>query len=165
MTHPVWQLPILEGKSALVLTPCPGTQKVSLISSLTQLKEMSVKAIVTALDNDEMIEAGVGTLGKEAKALGMDWFQLPIEDNCAPEGDFSDKWKIVSPQLHKIMTQGGKVTLHCMGGSGRTGMLAAHLLLELNWNIDTIINEVRALRPKAFSKQAQIDYINKIAKK
>ena len=165
MIHPVWQLPIIEGKSALVLTPCPGTQKVSLLDSLTQLREMGVKAIVTALDNEEMVEANVGKLGEQTKALGMDWFQLPIKDNCAPEGDFSAQWKVVSPQLHKIITEGGKVTLHCMGGSGRTSVLAAHLLLELDWDIDTIINEVRTLRPKAFSKQVQINYINEITKK
>jgi protein-tyrosine phosphatase len=163
MTHPIWQLPILEGKSALVLTPCPGTQNVSLFDSLTQLKESGVEAIVTALQVNEMNQAGVQQLEEQTKALNMVWFHLPIEDNCAPEGDFAEQWKVVSPELHKIINQGGKVTLHCMGGSGRTGMLAAHLLLELDWDIETIMSEVKALRPKAFSKQAQIDYLNKIA--
>ena len=63
------------------------------------------------------------------------------------------------------MNQGGKLVLHCMGGSGRTGMLAAHLLLELGWDLDTIKKEVKVLRPGAFTKPVQIEYIDQVAAK
>ncbi|MGR5542522.1 phosphatase, partial [Vibrio campbellii] len=58
---------------------------------------------------------------------------------------------------------GGKVAMHCMGGSGRTGLFAAHLLLEKNWPLDKIISEVQALRPGAFTKPVQVDYIQSVA--
>jgi protein-tyrosine phosphatase len=52
-----------------------------------------------------------------------------------------------------------------MGGSGRTGLFAAHLLLEKGWSLDEIISRVQALRPGAFTKQVQVDYIKAVAEK
>lgn len=165
MIHPTWELPILEGKAALILTPCPGTKEANLSESLKQLKEQGVQAIVTALDLDEMAKAGVAELPKQTNNLGMNWFNLPIEDDCAPGEEFALNWRQTSPELHKIMNQGGKLALHCMGGSGRTGLLAAHLLLELDWDLEKIKSEVKALRPGAFSKPLQIEYIDQFAAK
>lgn len=163
--HPTWELQILAGQSALVLTPCPGTKEVDLLTSLKQLQAQGVRAVVTALDFAEMAEAGVAQLPEQTRELGMNWFHLPIEDDCAPDETFASEWKKISPELHTIINQGGKLALHCMGGSGRTGMLAAHLLLELGWDLDTIKSEVKALRPGAFTKPLQIEYIEQFAKK
>ena len=163
--HPTWELKILEGQAALILTPCPGTKETGLSASLKQLKAQGGQAVVTALEFDEMAKAGVSELPEQIKDLGMAWFHLPIEDDCAPGEEFASEWQRVSPELHKIIDQGGKLVLHCMGGSGRTGMLAAHLLLELGWDLEMIKSEVKALRPGAFSKPLQIEYIDQIAAK
>ncbi|KGY11011.1 phosphatase [Vibrio tubiashii] len=163
MTHPTWQLDIETG--ALVLTPCPGTKGVDLDTSLAQLKEQGVEAIVTALDDAELASKEVSELGEKTQQLGMQWFQIEIEDDCAPGADFASKWQTASPELHKIVDNGGKVAMHCMGGSGRTGLFAAHLLLEKQWKLEDIVREVQALRPGAFTKQVQVDYINQVAVK
>lgn len=158
MIHPVWELSVESG--ALVLTPCPGTKGVSLEESLAQLKALGVTAIVTAINEEEMAEKGVAALGEQTQAMGMQWFHAPIEDDKAPDDAFIKHWQACQSALHKAIANGDKVALHCMGGSGRTGMLAAHLLLERGWELEDIIREVQALRPGAFTKQAQIDYIN-----
>ncbi|ARC93342.1 phosphatase [Vibrio coralliilyticus] len=163
MTHPTWQLDLEQG--ALVLTPCPGTKGVDLEVSLVQLKEQGVEAIVTALDNTELENKGVAQLGEAAEKLGMQWFQIEIEDDCAPGDDFAVKWRQASSALHQVVDNGGKVAMHCMGGSGRTGLLAAHLLLEKQWPLSDIVKEVQALRPGAFTKPVQVDYINAVAAK
>ena len=163
MTHPTWQLDLEQG--ALVLTPCPGTKGVDLEASLTQLKQQGVQAIVTALDNTELASKDVSQLGAEAEKLGMQWFQIEIEDDCAPGDEFATKWQQASPALHRIVDNGGKVAMHCMGGSGRTGLLAAYLLLEKQWPLSHIVKEVQALRPGAFTKSIQVDYINAVAAK
>ncbi|TFH89886.1 cyclin-dependent kinase inhibitor 3 family protein [Vibrio ouci] len=163
MSHPTWQLDLDAG--ALVLTPCPGTKGVDLDSSLAQLKEQGVEAIVTALDDAELASKDVAALGEKARALGMQWFQIEIEDDCAPGAEFATKWQVASHELHKVVDNGGKVAMHCMGGSGRTGLFAAHLLLEKGWDLDKIVQEVQALRPGAFTKPIQVDYINAVAQK
>ena len=161
MTHPTWQLDLEQG--ALVLTPCPGTKEATLDASLAQLKEQGVEAIVTALDDHELASKDVAALGEKTRALGMQWFQIEIEDDCAPGADFAVKWQAASPELHNIVDNSGKVAMHCMGGSGRTGLLAAHLLLEKSWDMSKIVQEVQALRPGAFTKPIQVEYINGVA--
>lgn len=159
--HPTWQLDLKTG--ALVLTPCPGTKGTDLDASLAQLKAQGVEAIVTALDDHELASKDVAALGEKTRALGMQWFQVEIEDDCAPGADFAAKWQAASPALHQVVDNGGKVAMHCMGGSGRTGLLAAHLLLEKNWDMSKIVQEVQALRPGAFTKPIQVEYINGVA--
>ncbi|ANP75267.1 cyclin-dependent kinase inhibitor 3 family protein [Vibrio sp. 10N.222.51.C8] len=161
MIHPTWQLDLEQG--ALVLTPCPGTKEATLDASLAQLKEQGVEAIVTALDDHELASKDVAALGEKTRALGMQWFQIEIEDDCAPGAGFAAKWQAASPELHNIVDNGGKVAMHCMGGSGRTGLFAAHLLLEKGWDLSKVVQEVQALRPGAFTKPIQVEYINGVA--
>ncbi|ANU37996.1 cyclin-dependent kinase inhibitor 3 family protein [Vibrio scophthalmi] len=161
LAHPTWQLDVAEG--ALILTPCPGTKDASLYESLEQLKAQGVEAIVTALDYKELAEKNVSQLGSLTQELGMQWFQIEIEDDCAPDGNFMSKWQAASPALQAIVDKGGKVAMHCMGGSGRTGLLAAHLLLERDWALDEVVSQVQALRPGAFTKPVQIAYIEQVA--
>ncbi|MCV6021746.1 hypothetical protein OFO93_35130, partial [Escherichia coli] len=82
----------------------------------------------------------------------------------APSEDFAVKWQQASPELHASLAQAGKVAMHCMGGSGRTGLFAAHLLLEKEWTLDDIVREVQALRPGAFTNPVQLEYIERVAK-
>lgn len=167
MTHPIWQLKVnkTDDEAALILTPCPGTKGVSLRDSLMQLKEQGAEAIVTALTMDEMVSKDVQQLEEVSRSLAMKWFHLPIEDDRAPESDFATKWNAVSSELHAILDNNGKVVMHCMGGSGRTGLLAAHLLLEKGWEIDSIVNEVQALRPGAYTKPVQVEYLETLRDK
>ncbi|MEZ8140849.1 phosphatase [Enterovibrio norvegicus FF-162] len=157
MTHPIWELPVETG--ALILTPCPGTKGTPLKESLEQLKAQGVTVIVTAINHAEMAKKGVTELSDCAEQVGIAWFHAPIEDDEVPEAVFVQSWQQCQPRLHQAIANGEKVALHCMGGSGRTGLMAAHLLLERGWELDDIIREVQALRPGAFTKQVQMDYI------
>lgn len=162
MTHPSWALPLAG--SALVLTPCPGTKGVALADSLQQLYAQGVRAVVTAISDDEMAQHGVTALGTLTRSLGMEWYHLVIEDDCAPDEAFALGWSEVSPALHQRIEQGEKIALHCMDGSGRTGLLAAHLLLEKDWSLEEIIARVQALRPGAFTKSVQLDYVRSLVR-
>ncbi|KXF81480.1 cyclin-dependent kinase inhibitor 3 family protein [Enterovibrio coralii] len=164
MTHPTWELP-LENTAGLVLTPCPGTKGVGLSDSIAQLKEQGVTVVVTALNQKEMEEAGVSALAEDVKKAGLTWLHAPIEDDCAPDAAFLAGWNEISPTVHQALENGEKVALHCMGGSGRTGLLAAHVLLEKDWALSDIVTQVQALRPGAFTKEVQVEYINTFANK
>ncbi|WP_087020888.1 tyrosine-protein phosphatase [Thaumasiovibrio subtropicus] len=163
MTHPVWELPISNEGAALILTPCPGTKGESLVASVEQLKRAGVTTVVTALNNEEMDKAGVAALPAEVQTAAMNWVHLPIEDDQAPDAAFAEQWKQQATSLRDRVLAGEKIAMHCMGGSGRTGLLAAHLLLDLGWDISTIKSKVQALRPGAFTKPVQIAYIDQVA--
>jgi protein-tyrosine phosphatase len=163
MTHPTWELPVEDNNAALILTPCPGTKEASLSDSIDQLKSQGVTVVVTALSTHEMQEKGVSDLPDLVEKAGLQWFHAPIEDDCAPNEAFQARWKHLSPSLHKALANGEKIAMHCMGGSGRTGLLAAHLLLEKGWELQEIITHVQSLRPGAFTKDVQVEYIHQFA--
>jgi len=164
MTHPIWQLNVEGNDAALILTPCPGTKGVDLEKSLIEFKALGAKAMVTALNYEEMKKAGVAELPQLAQHLGIAWYHQPIEDDSVPDEYFNTRWEKISPNIHHVLQHGGKVVLHCMGGSGRTGLLAAHILREMGWELDQIKSEVRALRPSAFTKPLQNEYIEQMCK-
>ncbi len=162
MRHPTWQLPVSQTYGSLILTPCPGTKGLALRESLAQLKAQGVVAIVSALSDQELQQKDVHDLGQQAQQLGLLWFQLPITDDAIPDADFAQKWPPISLQLQNKIKQQGHVALHCMGGSGRTGLLAAHLLLDFGWALADIKTQVQALRPNAFTQQLQLAYIEQL---
>lgn len=164
MIHPTWELPVAKC-GALILTPCPGTQQVTLLDSLQQLKEQGVTVVVTAIEQQEMQAKDVTDLGAVSASLGMQWLHLPIEDDSVPNQAFQQGWQKNSKALHATLARGEKIAMHCMGGSGRTGLLAAHLLLERNWSLNEIISQVQALRSGAFRKAEQLDYVHQLAQK
>lgn len=159
--HPTYELPVND--SALVLTPCPGTKSLGLQASLEQLRDQGVKAIVTLITDEEMKAKNVTNLGTSARELGIRWYHLAIEDDCMPDEDFATGWAEASPELHQVLKDGGKVAIHCMGGSGRTAMVTAHLLLEKGWELPQIVEQVKNLRPGAFTAPGQLEYVKSVA--
>ncbi len=161
-SHPFWLLPA-AGSGQLILTPCPGTKQCTLSDSLTQLKQAGAMAVVTMMTRTELQANQVADIEEQCKALDLSWFHLPIEDDNAPNGYFSVKWSEISAQLHQLLDQDLTLVLHCKGGSGRTGLVAAQLLLERGVELTSAKADIIALRPKAFSPQVHQEYIQDFA--
>ncbi|MCP4957053.1 MAG: phosphatase [Photobacterium aquimaris] len=160
--HPVWTLPLNEAapkKGGLLLTPCPGTKGVNAIMSLRQLKAAGATVVLTALEKNDLPDQGVELLAEACKLLGMQWFHVPIEDDCAPSVDFESKWQRANDAVQIALNNGEYVVAHCKGGSGRTGLLAARVLLARGKPFEETIAAIQAQRPGAFTRQSHIDYI------
>jgi len=160
--HPTWEIPVRG--SALVLMPCPGTKEATLDATLSQLSTSGVRVIVSAITTKELEATSLTHFDKSISKYGMKWFHLPIEDDSVPDDVFDAQWDDVASILLAELNQ-GKIALHCMGGSGRTGLLAARFLLELHWSITDIFTQVRELRPNAFSRREQKNYVETILRK
>ncbi|MFP2769883.1 cyclin-dependent kinase inhibitor 3 family protein [Oceanisphaera sp. KMM 10153] len=156
-SHPSWSLAIQQG--ALLLTPCPGTQGVELCESLSQLKADGATAVITLMTAAELDEEGLQDYSSAVKAAGLDWFHLPVPDFGVPGADFEQAWAVCHRELQQRLHAGDTLALHCKGGSGRTGMVAAKLMLAAGAAPEDAITAIQALRPRAFSYPAQRDYI------
>lgn len=160
--HPVWTLPLNEAASkqgGLLLTPCPGTKGVNAITSLRQLKAAGATVVLTALEKNDLPDQGVELLAEACKLLGMQWFHVPIEDDCAPSAEFESTWQRANDAAQIALNNGEYVVAHCKGGSGRTGLLAARILLARGKPFEETITAIQAQRPGAFTRQPHIDYI------
>mgnify|MGYP000035322759 FL=1 len=89
----------------------------------------------------------------------MAWYQLPIEDDCAPQAPFFDVFELVKDDLQVRLDSGETIAIHCRGGTGRTGLMAAILLLEAGESWETVKNQIQSIRPKALILAPHLAYI------
>lgn len=160
MSHPYSFKSLPHTPGALIFTPCPGTQATALAESLETLKQAGAVALVTLMSDTELQENGVGELGVAAKQYGLEWHQLPIEDDQAPDENFEAGLGEIRHQLDALLASNKTLAIHCKGGSGRTGLFAARLLIESGMPRREAIAWVQELRPRAIQKPAHINYIN-----
>src|SRR5690349_19854639 len=82
-------------------------------------------------------------------ARGMKWLHLPIVDVNIPSASFEAQWRVEVPELLAALRTGSKILVHCKGGLGRTGLVAAMLLMESGETSEAAIRKVRNVRPGA----------------
>jgi protein-tyrosine phosphatase len=156
MQHPFDILPLNSGQ--LIFTPCPGTKDASLNDSLAQLKAAGAAAVITLMPTPELAQNKVGSIGAICNELGLQWFQLPIEDDCAPQQPFEQAFAAHKVAILALLHNGKTVAIHCKGGSGRTGLIAAILMTAQGYSKAEATAQVQQLRPKALCHQVHQAY-------
>ena len=157
-THPCDVLPLVDG-GKLIFNPCPGTQGVGLAESLAQLREAGAHAVISMTPSEELAKLEVAALPEVVVQTGMRWFHLLIEDDAAPGPAFEQAWAANRDAVMALLSQQGGIAIHCRGGSGRTGFMAALILREMGMDGADADALVRRLRPKALTLPAHIDYL------
>ena len=162
-SHPYDVLPLEQGGS-LIFTPCPGTKGTDVQTSVSQLKQAGAQAVITLTPDEEMARLGVEDLPDACRSQGLAWLHLPVEDDAVPAPLFHERWQAQKVRAQRILDQGGALAIHCKGGSGRTGLLAAIILLERGNKLERVLSMVQALRPKALKLQAHADYLARMSR-
>ena len=98
-------------------------------------------------------------MGARVRARHMDWFHLPIPDVSVPDAAFEQQWKTVGADLMDRLRAEFDVLVHCKGGLGRAGTIAARLMVELGVIPPEAVKAVRSVRPGAIETSAQLDYV------
>lgn len=166
LTHPLLidsvTVPLSEG--LIGMTICPGmTQGGSserawnrdLDQDLAVIKAWGATALVTLIEDYELEILSVANLPQKVRALGLEWHQLPIMNRDVPYERFEEKWIISGRVLRQQLRQGQRIVLHCVYGLGRSGMIAARLLVELGESPDLAIRRVRTARHGAIETERQ----------
>lgn len=167
-THPIRvdAVPVRDG--LLGLTFCPGKHGDSLNGApwardletdLAALKSWGTGLVVTLMERREFELLRVPDLDLRIAAHGMAWAHLPIPDQGVPGPTFSVAWPQVRTELLSRLAAGGRTVLHCRGGLGRTGMIAAMLLIETGAVPDDAIRIVRSVRPRAIETAEQALFV------
>jgi len=168
MTHPlrIDSLPISNG--LLGLTLCPGKKGESVFGEawdrdldvdLDVIKAWGANAVLSLIEDHEFDLLSVSGLGDAVKARGMGWYHFPIRDLDVPTPEAMLRWRNLSPGLHQTLENGGRVLIHCRGGLGRAGTVAALLLVERGHSATKAMAIVRAARPGAIETKVQERFV------
>lgn len=153
------------------LTFCPGKKQACAATGqwnrdlgldLDAIAQWGAAAVVTLVEDHELESLEVAGLGTAVADRHMVWYHLPIRDVGTPGDQFEVEWRTSGEQLRAILRDGFNVLVHCKGGLGRAGLVAARLLVELGWGPNAAIKEVRAVRPGAIETDAQLNYVMKL---
>jgi len=159
MNHPYDLLSIPGIKGKLIFTPCPGTKNSSLADSLATLKQAGASAVISLMPASEQAANGAEDIGKQCQVQDMAWFHLPVADEQVPLEDFGQGWKASKQSILERLNAGQDIAIHCKGGSGRTGLIAARIMIEAGIPRADAIALVQALRPKAIQHPALLNWL------
>lgn len=154
------------------MTLCPGKHQTNasfggdwirdLDTDLGKFKEWGATAVLTLMEDHELRRYRVEGLGKAVQGLAMEWYQTPIQDGGTPEEEFDDLWPSAGTKLRQHLKSGHRVLVHCRAGLGRTGMVAARLLVEMGVPSSQAILRVRQVRPGTIENSDQEDHVRSV---
>jgi len=171
-THP---LQIAEVRASPVhgrigITFCPGKHDAAAITGawardlaadLDVIAAWGARLVLTLVEPAELIALKVPNLGSEILSRGLEWRHLPIADYAIPDDAFEKQWETQGRDIRALLRAGGDVLVHCKGGLGRAGTMAARLLVELGLPPEQAIAEVRRARQGAIETQAQLALVQR----
>ena len=158
------ELPFGPGRGVIGITFCPGKQGDSVAGSpwqrdlardLDAIAAWGARAVITLIEPHEMALLNVRELGREVQARGMTWHHLPIVDVDVPDERFETGWAMSGEQVTRLLRDGARVLVHCRGGRGRAGTVAALLAIELGVAPSLAVRHVRMARHGAIETPQQ----------
>ncbi len=165
-THPI-QVPFLPsdalrlpGKVGLTFAPgkrhrgVTGAWARDLDSDLLRLRDVyATKTLVSLIEDHELVSLGIPTLVERAEALGLRVTRFPIVDASVP--DNPSAFVDLVAQILSEVAAGTTVVVHCRGGLGRTGLVAAACLVAQGFGVEAAVKLVREVRPGAIETRPQ----------
>jgi ADP-ribosyl-[dinitrogen reductase] hydrolase len=147
------------------LTLCPGKKDPArdwdrdLDIDLTVIQQWGAEVVVTLVEHHELGLLHVLSLPDAVARHRMRWVHLPIRDVSVPDQTFEARWATTGFELRNLLRRGGSILIHCRGGLGRAGTIAARLLVELGMDAQSAIDAIRHVRPGAIETHEQEMYV------
>ncbi|MCB9831084.1 MAG: ADP-ribosylglycohydrolase family protein [Planctomycetes bacterium] len=155
---------------AIGITFCPGKKQLDADSGpwlrdldldLDVIAKAGFSAVLSLLEDDEYraLQVPLADLRRGLEGRGIECHHLPIRDVSVPDRRFESRWLYVGARARRLLRAGKAVLVHCKGGLGRSGLVAARLLVELGLDADEAIRELRAIRPGVIETAAQEQHV------
>ncbi len=122
-------------------------------------RRAGIDAVVSLLTADEEAHFGLERERPSCEANGVGFYSLPIIDRGVPSSD-TDTARLLG-KLNTELTNGKNIAVHCRQGIGRSGLIAAGLLVEKGLSPAEAIRRVSSARhlpvPETPEQRAWID--------
>ena len=154
-----------DGYGRIGVTLCPGKKypwglagnwERDLDPDLDRISRWGATAVVSLITWEEIRDLEVQNLSRAVADRHMEWWHLPIPDGQPPGPEFEKAWVHAGAAIRDRLRLGFDVLVHCKGGLGRAGTVAARLLVEFGERPDDAIDRVREARsPNALETRDQ----------
>ncbi|MBK1880221.1 protein-tyrosine phosphatase family protein [Pelagicoccus mobilis] len=136
--------PLLEGN--LYVMPKPGKGDGTVAEDIAALKAEGINIVVSLLQAEELIAQGLEQEAELCAQSDLEYLNFPIADHQVPD-DREAAMKFVH-SLKKELSKGKNIAIHCRGGVGRTGTLAAALMLACSLQAEDVFDKLHKARGK-----------------
>lgn len=107
-------------------------------------RRIGIDTVVSLLTQEEEMELGLEDEAAEARKQDLTFISYPIQDRGVPSDPST--LPTLLEALHRDLQQGKSVLVHCRQGIGRTGLVAASLLVLEGMEPEAAIKEVSKVR-------------------
>ncbi|MGH1539778.1 MAG: protein-tyrosine phosphatase family protein [Arenicella sp.] len=119
---------------------------------------LSVMAKPVSGGGDEVYELGLQNEQSLAEKNAMQFLSYPIKDRGLPESILD--YSVFIQRLYKDLLHGINTVIHCRAGIGRTGIVAAGVLLHCGYDAKSAFSCISAKRRVSVpDTQEQIDWV------
>lgn len=127
------------------------------------IRDWGIDRIVSLLEKNEEADLGLIEERSLTKNNDMDFVSYPIPDRGVPE--FVQEYLRFTKRLYNETAGGLHTVVHCRAGIGRTGLVAAGILLHCGFEPLDALNQISEKRGvKVPDTQEQIDWVVKCHK-
>jgi len=149
----------------LGFSPAPGRWRVGdalqpdelLDGDLAALCDCGTTVLVVLLEQEEMSRIGLARLLDRARSASLEVLWFPIPDGTAPS-DLGATVRLVGRILERLRS-GRTVVVHCHGGIGRSGTIAAATLVASGSEPGQALESVREARLGAATAPGQEEFV------
>lgn len=145
------------GKLALASRPRGGDW---LEEEMAAWRRSGVDTVLSLLTPDEEHDLDLKREARDVKAQGMKFVALPIPDRQVPNSE--SEVSAVLDRIDADLSAGKNVAVHCRQGVGRTGLVAACLLVAKGIGPEAAVKTLSAARgtpvPETADQRRWIDH-------
>lgn len=135
-----------------------------MVDELADWRSVGVDAVLSLLTPAEERDLDIENESREVEARGMQFLSFPIADRQAPEAQ--TEVAVLLERLDADLFAGKNVVVHCRQGVGRTGLIAACLLISKGWKPETTLSHLAAARgipvPKTLKQRCWIELFSTV---
>ena len=152
-------------KGTLTISSCPGlckengTSEERQMAHLQTLQEIAVDHVVALTPNDELEQLGVAAMPLRIAAAGIDWRQVPVVNYATPDADGLDDFMDAMAAVKSRLDDGQHILVHCRGGTGRAGKVAAVMLIHYGVHPEDAITMIRDQRQGCIQTEDQEQFV------
>jgi len=161
------EVPVPGTSGHIGMTLCPGQKDPyaafgawsrDLMIDLEAIRDWGASPIVTLIEDHEFNLLGLADF-EASVSSAFRWHWLPIEDGGVPDAGFEARWAVAGAELRERLVGGERLLVHCRAGLGRTGVVAARLLVEFGMPPLQALIAVRRARAGTVQTTLQEQYV------